>query len=316
MRGWIACAAALALAGSAAAQSWPAKTVKIVVPYPAGSGPDIVGRILAEEFRRELGQPFVVDNKAGALGTIGTAEVARAAPDGYTILLTTNTPQAANVALFKKLTYDPVKDFAPIARVITSNMVLLVRRDFPAATIQGFLAEARKRSGTITAAYATAGSQVSIATLETKGGFKSVLVPYKGIPPAVQDVVSGEVNYTFADLAVGMAQIHGGTVRGLGVTSIGRTPIAPEIPALAEELPGFEVTLWYGLVAPAGTSRPVVDKLYDATHRALEREEVRARLAAAGLDPAPMTPDAFASYIVSEIEKWGVAAKAAGIEPQ
>jgi tripartite-type tricarboxylate transporter receptor subunit TctC len=316
MKAVMGAAVMLLLAGAAAGQSWPARAVKIVVPYPAGSGPDMVGRIVAEDLRQQFGQPFIVDNKAGALGSIGTTEVAKSAPDGYTILLTTNTPQAANVALFKKLAYDPVKDFAPITRVITTNMVLLVRPDFPAKSIQEFLAEARQRSGDITAAYATAGSQVSIATLESMGGFKSVMVPYKGIPPAVQDVVSGEVNYTFADLAIATAQIQGGTLRGLGVTSLKRTPLAPDLPALAEELPGFEVTLWYGLVAPAGTPRPIVEKLHQAAVAAIGREETRARLAAAGLDPAPMTPEEFAEYIKSEIAKWTVAAKAAGIEPQ
>src|SRR3954471_21315649 len=151
-------------------QTYPSHAIKLIVPFPAGSATDQVARLTGAQLQEALGQPFVVENKAGAQGAIAAAEVAKAAPDGYTLMLTTNTPQAANVALFKKLTYDPVKDFAPIARVITSNMVLLVRRDFPAATIQEFLAEARKRSGTITAAYATAGSQVSIATLETKGG--------------------------------------------------------------------------------------------------------------------------------------------------
>jgi tripartite-type tricarboxylate transporter receptor subunit TctC len=316
MRGVLALLACLVAATGAAAEAWPARPVKIVVPYGPGSGPDLVARILGEHMRGPLGQPVIIDNKAGALGTIGATEVAKSAPDGYTILLTTNTTQAANVALFKHLAYDPLKDFAPIIRLITTNMILVVRDDFPARTLDEFLAYARERSGEITAAYATAGSQVSLATLESLGRFKSVPVPYKSIPPAVQDVLGGEVAFTFADFAIGLQQIRGGKMRGLGVTSTARTPLAPDIPALAETLPGFEVILWYGFVAPAGTPEEAVARLHDAAERALAAADTRERFATLGLDPAPMSPDAFAGYIKSEIAKWTAAAAAAGIEPQ
>jgi tripartite-type tricarboxylate transporter receptor subunit TctC len=308
--------AMLSLIGPAAAETYPSHAVRIVVPYPAGSGPDQVARMLAQDLQQSLGQSFIVDDKAGALGTIGTAEVGRSAPDGYTILLTTNTTQAANVALFKKLQYDPEKDFAPITRVVTTSMVLVVRPDFPAQNLKDFIAHARKQSSPLTAAYSTAGSQVSVALLRSLGKFDTVDVPYKGIPPAVMAAVSGEVAFTFSDFAVALAQMQSGTLKGLGVTSLARTPLAPDIPAIAEVMPGFEVTLWYGLVAAAETPRPVVDKLYRAVSRYLATPDATARLAALGMDPAPMAPDKFGGFIKTEIVKWTQQAQAAGIEPQ
>lgn len=316
MRWWSGLLAVLTLMGPAAAETYPSRTVRIVVPYPAGSGPDQVARMLAQDLQQSLGQSFIVDDKAGALGTIGTAEVGRSAPDGYTILLTTNTTQAANVALFKKLQYDPERDFAPITRVITTSMVLVVRPDFPAQSLRDFIAYARKQSTPLAAAYSTAGSQVSIALLRRLGEFDTVDVAYKGIPPAVMAAVSGEVAFTFSDFAVALAQMQSGTLKGLGVTSLARTPLAPDIPAIAEAMPGFEVTLWYGLVAPAQTPRPVVDTLYRAVSRYLATPEATARFAALGMDPAPMDPDKFGGFIKTEIVKWTQQAQAAGIEPQ
>src|SRR3989442_1517799 len=240
------CAIALAgAAGAVPAQDYPRHPVKLVVPFPAGAGPDQVARILSQQLHESLGQPFVVENRSGALGALGAAEVARSAPDGYTILITTNTTQAANVALFKNLQYDPAKDFAPIIRLITTSMMLMVRSDFPAQSTPGGL----------TAGYGSAGTQVSIAKLRALGKFSTVDVPYKGVPLAVADTLSGQISFTFADFAVGLAQIKGGKMKSLGVTSLARTPLAPDIPAIAEELPGFETVLWYGLVAAAGTPR-------------------------------------------------------------
>ncbi|HTF16211.1 MAG TPA: tripartite tricarboxylate transporter substrate binding protein, partial [Burkholderiales bacterium] len=261
---------AIALAGAAAAasaQDYPSHPVKLVVPFPAGAGPDTVARILSQQLHESLGQPFVVENRSGALGALGAAEVARSAPDGYTILITTNTTQAANVALFKKLQYDPAKDFAPIIRLITTSMMLMVRSDFPARNLREFVAHARSAPGGLTAGYGSAGTQVSIAKLKSLGKFSTVDVPYKGVPLAVADTLSGQVSFTFADFAVGLAQIKGGKMKSLGVTSLARTPLAPDIPAIAEELPGFETILWYGLVAPAGTPRNVVNRLHDAVNK-------------------------------------------------
>jgi tripartite-type tricarboxylate transporter receptor subunit TctC len=305
-----------AVSGTAAAQGYPTHTVKLVVPYGPGSSPDSVGRIIAQQMQEALGQTVIVSNVAGALANVGTAEVARAAPDGYTILLTTNTPHAANVALFKQLPFDPVKDFAPIVRLITTSMVLLVRTDFPANNLKEFIAYAKTKPQGLNAGYGSAATIVSIAKLRTAAGFKTLDVAYKGVPLAITDVLGGQVDFTLGDFAVSMPQIHGGKMKGLGVTSPARTPLAPEIPAIAELFPGFETRIWYGLVAPAGTPRPVVSKLHDVVAASLAKPEVKARLAGLGLEPAPMTPDEFAEFIKKEIAKWTLEVRAAGIEPQ
>jgi tripartite-type tricarboxylate transporter receptor subunit TctC len=303
-------------AGTVAAQGYPAHTVKLVVPYPPGSSPDSVGRIVAQQMQESLGQPVIVSNVSGALANVGTAEVARAAPDGYTILLTTNTPHAANVALFKQLPFDPVKDFAPVVRVITTSMVLLVRSDFPASSLREFIAYAKTKPEGLSAGYGSAATIVSIAKLRTAAGFKTLDVAYKGVPLAITDVLGGQVDFTLGDFAVSMPQIQGGKMKGLGVTSPVRTPLAPELPAIAELFPGFETRIWYGLVAPAGTPRAIVVKLHDIVAASLGKPEVKARLASLGLEPAPMTPEEFAEFIKKEIAKWTKEVREAGIEPQ
>jgi tripartite-type tricarboxylate transporter receptor subunit TctC len=310
-------AACLALAvGQACAQGYPNHAVRLVVPYGPGSSPDSVGRVVAQQMQEALGQPVIVANVAGALANVGTAEVARAAPDGYTILLTTNTPHAANVALFKSLPFDPVKDFAPIVRLITTSMVLLVRSDFPASTLKDFIAHAKSKPNGLSAGYGSAATIVSIAKLRTAGGFKTLDVPYKGVPLAITDVLSGQVDFTLGDLAVSMPQIHGGKMKGLGVTSPQRSPLAPDLPAIAEIFPGFETRIWYGLVAPANTPKTVVAKVHDVVSTSLAKPEVKARLAGLGLEPAPMPPDEFAAFIKQEIAKWTKEIREAGIQPE
>jgi tripartite-type tricarboxylate transporter receptor subunit TctC len=287
-----------------------------VVPYGPGSSPDSVGRIVAREMQEALGQPVIVSNVAGALANVGTAEVARAAPDGYTILLTTNTPHAANVALFKSLPFDPVKDFAPIVRLITTSMVLLVRSDFPASTLGEFISYAKTKPGGLTAGYGSAATIVSIAKLRAAAGFKTLDVAYKGVPLAITDVLGGQVDFTLGDFAVAMPQIRGGKMKGLAVTSPQRTPLAPELPAIAETFPGYETRIWYGLVAPANTPQPVVAKLHDVVSASLAKPDVKAKLGGLGLEPAPLAPAEFGAFIREEIAKWTREIRDAGIEPQ
>ncbi|HSU76800.1 MAG TPA: tripartite tricarboxylate transporter substrate binding protein [Burkholderiales bacterium] len=309
-------AALLCAASLAWAQGYPSHTIKVVVPYGPGSSPDSVGRIVAREMQEALGQPVIVSNVAGALANVGTAEVARAAPDGYTILLTTNTPHAANVALFKSLPFDPVKDFAPIVRLITTSMVLLVRSDFPASTLGEFISYAKTKPGGLTAGYGSAATIVSIAKLRTAAGFKTLDVAYKGVPLAITDVLGGQVDFTLGDFAVAMPQIRGGKMKGLAVTSPQRTPLAPELPAIAETFPGYETRIWYGLVAPAHTPQPVVAKLHDVVSASLAKPDVKAKLGGLGLEPAPLAPAEFGAFIREEIAKWTREIRDAGIEPQ
>ncbi len=298
------------------AQTYPVRAVKLVVPFPAGSATDQIARVIGQQLQESLGQPFVVENKPGAQGAIAAAEVARAAPDGYTLMVTTNTPQAAAPSLFKKLTYDPLKDFAPVARLGTISFMIMVRPDFPANNLKEFLAHAKRNPGKLSAGYGSAGSLVSQAMLRSMGGLDFVDVPYKGLPQAITDVLGGSIHFTFADQANALAQIKGGKLRGIAVTSQKRSPLAPDVPAIAEELPGYELIAWFALVAPANTPQPVVARLHDVTVGSLAKPEVKARFDALGTDVAPMSPEALGRFIQSEIAMWAKMAKAAGIQPE
>jgi tripartite-type tricarboxylate transporter receptor subunit TctC len=305
---------ALLVTTCAQAQTWPSHPVKLIVPFPAGSATDQVARLTGAELQAAFGQPFVVENKAGAQGAIAAAEVAKAAPDGYTILVTTNTPQAANVSLFKKLSYDPVKDFAPIARIATTSFMLMVRDDYPARTLKEFLAHSRSKSQS--AGYGSSGSQVSLALLKSMGKLDVLDVPYKGIPQAVTDTLGGTVAFTFVDLGNAMAQAKGGKLRGLAVTSAKRTPLAPDLPALAEELPGYELIAWFALMAPAKTPRDVIGKVHGAAAAALAKPAVKEKFGAIGTDIAPLDPAQLAKFIDAEIAHWAKLVKLAGIQPE
>jgi tripartite-type tricarboxylate transporter receptor subunit TctC len=298
------------------AQTYPSKPVKLIVPFPAGSATDHVARLAGSQLQEALGQPFVVENKAGAQGAIAAAEVAKAAPDGYTLMVTTNTPHAANVSLFKKLQYDPVKDFAPITRFGTTSFMLMVKPDFPAKDLKEFLSHVRRQPGKLSAGYGSAGSQVSLAMLKQLGKLDDVEVPYKGIPQAITDTMGGSLNFTFVDLANALAQAKGGKLRGLGVTSLQRTSLAPGLPAIAEELPGYEIIAWFGLVAPAKTPEPVVQRLNEVLMKALARPDVKDQFGAIGADVQPMNPAEFGKFIQAEVAKWAKLVKLAGIQPE
>jgi tripartite-type tricarboxylate transporter receptor subunit TctC len=298
------------------AQPYPSKPVKLVVPFPAGSATDQIARVIGQQLQESLGQPFVVENKPGAQGSIAAAEVARAAPDGYTLMVGTNTPLAANPSLFKKISYDPIKDFAPIARLGTISFMIMVRPDFPAKNLKEFLNYSRNNPGKLSAGYGSAGSQVSQAMLRSMGRLDFIDVPYKGLPQAITDVLGGQISFTFADLANALAQIKGGKLRGIAVTSAKRSPLAADVPAIAEELAGYELIAWFALVAPAGTPAAVVSRVHEITAKSLARPEVKARFDALGTDVAPMNPEQLAGFIKSEIPKFARLAKEAGIQPE
>jgi tripartite-type tricarboxylate transporter receptor subunit TctC len=305
-----------AFAGLASAQTYPSRPVKVVVPFPAGSATDQIARVIGQQWQENLGQPFVVENKPGAQGAIAAAEVARAAPDGYTLMVGTNTPLAANPSLFKKLNYDPVKDFAPIARLSTISFMIMVRPDFPAKSFKEFLSYAKQNPGKLSAGYGSAGSQVSQAMLRSMGKLDFIDVPYKGLPQAITDVLGGSVSFTFADLANALAQIKGGKLRGVAVTSAKRSALAPDVPAIAEELPGYELIAWFAVVAPAGTPGAVVSRLHEVTASSLAKPDVKARFDALGSDVAPLNPEQLGGFIKSEITKFARLAKEAGIQPE
>ena len=297
-------------------QAYPSKPIKLIVPFPAGSATDHIARLTGSELHAALGQPVVVENKPGAQGGIAAAEVARAAPDGYTLMMTTNTPQAANVSLFKKLNYDPVKDFAPIARLGTTSFMLMVRPDFPAKNLKDFLAQVRSQPGKLSAGYGSAGSQVSLAMLKSMGKLDVVEVPYKGIPQAITDTMGGSLAFTFVDLGNAIAQAKGGKLRGLAVTSQKRTSLAQDLPAIAEALQGYELIAWFALMAPAKTPNQIVQKLHDAAVKSLAKPDVNEKYAGIGIDPAPMNPAELGKFIQSEIAHWAKLAKLANLQAE
>ena len=312
----LAAALAASLPAIAAAQVYPNKPVKFVVPFPAGSATDQVARVTAQELQEALGQPFLIDNKPGASGAIGAEQVAKSAPDGYTILVTTNTTQAANPSLFKKLPYDPVKDFAPIVRLGTTSFMLMARPDYPARNLKDFLTHARANSGKLSGGYGSAGSQVSLAMMASMGKFEVTMVPYKGIPQAITDVLGGTLNFTFVDLANALAQLKGGKLQGIAVTSEKRTALAPDVPSVAEALPGYELIAWMALMAPAGTPRDVIAKVHDAAARSLAKPSFGEAFSRIGMDVGPMNSEQLARFIQLEIVKWAKLAKEAGIQPE
>lgn len=301
---------------TAGAQDYPLRPVRFIVPFPAGSAPDSIARIVTQHMQQTLGQNIVIDNRPGAQSIIGAVEAARSTPDGYTLLAGSNTAMAANVSLFKKLPYDPVKDFDPVARFITSALMLVVRADFPARNLADFVAHAKARPGQLSAAYASAGMQVGLAELKVRAGITVVEVPYKGVPQAVTDIIAGQIAFTFADSAVAIAQAQGGKVRALAVTTKNRSTLAPDIPSMAEEIPGFDISVWNGLFARAGTPKAIVARLNDAANKALTAPDVAAKLRSLGQEPSPMTAEEFRAFQLAEIKKWAAQIKAAGIQPE
>jgi tripartite-type tricarboxylate transporter receptor subunit TctC len=297
----------------AADADYPKRQIKIIVPFPAGAGPDQVARMLGQHLGDAWGESVVIENRTGALGSIGASEVARSAPDGYTLLMGTNTTQAANVAMLKDLPYDPAKDFAPIIRTITTAMVLVVKPDFPAKDLPQFLDYARSHPN-MTGGYGSGASQISIAQLQARGGMSIIAASYRGVPQAVTDVMGGAIDLAFADFSLAIPQMRGGTLRGIGVTSPKRNELTPELPSLAEAMPGFEATIWYGLLAPANTPEPVINKIYRESEKFLSMPATRQKLAEVGVMVSTQKPDEFGAFIRSEITRWTADAKAAGIE--
>lgn len=308
----------LAFAGSAPAfaQVYPARPVRMVVPFPAGSATDLAARVMAQQLQTALGQSFVVDNKPGAGGSIAATEVIRAAADGHTLLFSSNSAVASNVALLKNIPYDPLKDFTPIAGIGENMLVLMVKADHPAKNLTEFVAHVKQRPGKVTAGYGSSSSQVSIAVLNKLGKLDVLPVPYRGIPLAVTDLLGGTVDFTFVDLGNAMAQSKGGKLRALGITAPTRSPLAADWPALAESMPGFDITAWFAIVGPAGIPKDVVDKLNNAVGQALKSPEAREKLAGIGIQPMPLAPEQLKAFMGSEVSKWIRLVKDANIQPE
>jgi len=315
-----ACAlAALALSAAAHAQVYPAKPLRMIVAYPPGGGTDIVGRMLAQKLGESLGQSVVVENRGGASGNIGTGLAARAAPDGYTILMGNVAPNAINVSLFKDLPFDPVADFAPVSLVASTPNILVVHPSTPARTVKEVIALAKAKPGTLNFASAGMGSSSHLAgeLFRILAGADIVHVPYKGAGPAMVDVLSGQVQLYFATMPAAMPHVKAGKLAPVAVTSARRSQALPDLPTVAESgVPGYEASTWYGVLAPAHTPSAVVARLHGDIAKILGDAALHARLADQGFDPVGSSPEEFGAYIKSEILKWGKVIRDAGIRPE
>jgi tripartite-type tricarboxylate transporter receptor subunit TctC len=305
--------AALACA-PAVAQTYPSKPIRIVVPYPPGGSGTIVARILGDKLNQAWGQQILVDSRPGASGMIGADIVAKAPPDGYTLLAGYTSEVAINVSLFLKMAYDPVKDFAPIALTGVIPMILLVHPSVPANSVKALMALARSRPGEMTYGSAGAGSPAHLAheLLNRSTNVKMVHVPYKGAAPALVDLLGGHVFTYFSGMPPAMPHVRAGKLRGLAVSTAKRSAAAPDIPAVAESVPGFDVPTWFSLLAPAGTPSDIVTKLNAETVRSLNDPAVKPKLAALGAETTTMNADEVAAFIRKEIDKYARVVKASG----
>ena len=309
-------ATGLITANIATAQSYPDKPVQIVVPFPPGSATDMAARVLSEQLQTQLGQSFVVVNKPGAGGSIGAMDVIRSNPDGYNLMFASNSAIASNVALLKSIPYNPNTDFTPIAGVGDNALVLMVRQDNPATSIQEFIDYVKKRPGKISAGYGSSSSQISAAKLAKEAGLDVLMVPYKGIPLAINDVISGQVDFTFVDIGNAMAQAKGNRLKALGVTAGKPNSLVPDWTPIAKTIPGYNITAWFGLVGPKGLPASVVQTLDSSVQKALADPGVIKRLGNAGVSPMYLPSGEFKTFIAAEIEKWKTLAKEANIQPE
>jgi tripartite-type tricarboxylate transporter receptor subunit TctC len=310
---------ALALGPAPAlAQAWPAKPVRVIVPFAPGSATDQVGRAFGAKMAESLGQPFVVENRPGANGMIGADTVAKAPADGYTLLFGTNSTNAALKHLMKKLPYDQDTAFVPVGFMGAVPLIVAVNNEFPAKTLAEFIALAKAKPGNVTFATASTSQRVSSEMLAGMAGIKMTHVPYKSSPNAITDLIGGQVNMFTADFAVMLPQVKSGKVRALAVTSAQRSPVAPDLPTVNEAAgwKDYELIAFFAAYAPAGTPRDVVMKLNDAINKAARTKDLVDRFTSIGLETAPGTPEALGQRTAQEAVKWGRAIKDAGIEPE
>ena len=307
----------LAVSPARAQAAYPNRTIKMIVPYPAGGTTDLLGRMIADQLKTGLDATAIVENKPGAGTTLAADMVAKSEPDGYTLLMATSTTLAINKALYKKLPYDPVKDFAPIGLVAGVPFALIVNPEIPAKTLPEFIAYAKSNPGL---AYGSAGNgspqHLGAEMLKSAAGIDIRHVPYRGSVPAMLDVIAGHIPFMVIDLQPALQQIRDGKVRVLGVTTPQRVGVAPDIPTIAEAgLAGFELVAWQGVVAAAGTPRPIVDALAAQLTKLMADPATRDRLTTLSLEPLPpSTPDSFAAYIRAEVERWATIVKNSGAE--
>ncbi|SOY87425.1 Bug family tripartite tricarboxylate transporter substrate binding protein [Cupriavidus taiwanensis] len=315
----LAAACAAGASGSAFAQPWPARPLRMVVPFPPGSSPDLIARLLTEKLAAALGQPVVVENRPGAGGNIGTGMVARAAPDGYTLLFTINGPLVTAPTLSRNLNYDPFRQLAPVTLVATSPNVLVVDARLPVHNLREFVALARSRAGELN--YGSPGngsaSHLAMEQLKAMAGVDLQHVPYPGFPQVTTAMVGGQVQAAFMVPAIAMPQVNAGKLRVLAVTTTGRTAVLPSVPTVAESgYPGFEAISWQAVLAPAGTPQAVIDRLYRELVAIIGSADVRDKMRAQYFVPAGTAPASLRQTMASEKARWDKVIRAAGVQPE
>ena len=304
------------VSGTAIAQAWPQKPVKFIVPFAPGGATDIAARMLGEKLSQVWGQTVVIENRAGAGGALGASEAARAAPDGYTLFFPSGSVMTANQHVYAKLSYDPDRDFVPVTNVVSGPQVLVVPASSPYRTVKHLIDAARANPGRLTFGHAGIGTQTHLAAENFlyQAKIDGVSVPYKGEAPALAGLVGGEINFALTNMAAAIPHINGGRLRALGVTSLDEAPQLPGVPPIAKTLPGFENAGWFGIVAPTGTPRDIVQKVYVDTKKTLESTEMRARFFAQGLMPVGNSPEQFAQAMKSESVLWAKVVRERKIE--
>ena len=318
MLGHIALAAAILLSADALAQGFPAKPIRVIVPFPPGGGTDIVARTVTPKMGELLGQGFVVENRAGAGGNIGTEVVAKSAPDGYTLLVA-SASTAISTTLVPNLSWDLARDFAPVVLMVVNNHLLAAHPSVPASNVKELLALAKAKPGQVTYASYGSGSSAHLTAelFKLMAGVDLLHVPYKGAAPAVNDLLGGQVNIIFADVAAMLSHLKSGKLKALGIGSVRRFEGLPEVPTIAESgVPGFEAGGFLGLVAPTGTPPAVIAALNAAGQKSLAMPDVRERLLALASPPMGGTPEQFGQHIRGEIDKWARVIRAANIKPE
>ena len=306
------------LPACAAAQAYPSRPVRLVVPYPAGGPVDIMARLLGQQLSERLRAQIVVDNRAGANGNIAGDIVARSTPDGYTLLMGANGVIAVNPSLYRKMPFDPQKDLAPVSLFATAALLMVVHPSLPVRSVGEFIAAAMSRPGTINFASSGTGSTAHLCSelLKVKAAIDIVHVPYKGAAPALNDVIGGQVQMLISGVSSAAPHARSGKLRALGVTSPQRLAALPDVAAIAETVPGYEVLTWYGVFLPAGTPAGIAKSLHAAVVAAVNQQDTRARLTALGAEATASTPGEFAAMVRGEIAKWGEVVRGAGIRPE